>query len=33
VEVAPPDRALDEALAAALFDRTERLTGTAHLLA
>jgi NAD(P)-dependent dehydrogenase (short-subunit alcohol dehydrogenase family) len=32
VEVAPPARALDEALAAALFDRTEKLTGVAHLL-
>jgi len=33
VEVEPPGRALDETLAAALFDRTERLTGVAHLLA
>jgi NAD(P)-dependent dehydrogenase (short-subunit alcohol dehydrogenase family) len=33
VEVTPPARALDEVLAAALFDRTEQLTGVAHLLA
>ncbi len=32
VEVEPPARALDEDLAAALFDRTEKLTGVAHLL-
>jgi NAD(P)-dependent dehydrogenase (short-subunit alcohol dehydrogenase family) len=33
VEVTVPDRALDAELAAALFDRTEQLTGVAHLLA
>jgi len=33
VEVTPPARALDETLAAALFDRTEQLVGAAHLLA
>jgi len=33
VEVAPPARALDETLAAGLFDRTEELTGVAHLIA
>lgn len=32
VEVTPPARALDEELAAALFDRTEKITGVAHLL-
>ncbi len=32
VEVTPPTRALDEGLAAALFDRSEELTGAAHLL-
>jgi NAD(P)-dependent dehydrogenase (short-subunit alcohol dehydrogenase family) len=32
VAVDPPDNALDERLAAALFDRTEELVGAAHLL-
>jgi NAD(P)-dependent dehydrogenase (short-subunit alcohol dehydrogenase family) len=32
VAVDPPEDALDEALAAALFDRTEQLVGAAHLL-
>jgi hypothetical protein len=32
VQVDPPATALDEELAAALFDRTEELVGVAHLL-